>query len=572
MRELATQHGVTSLRVVEGGKRASIPENARRSISPARSRRSVWRSWLKRYCLLEDRSAHGEGSRHASYLNRFMSTLNVTSDLYACTASELARQIRNGGCSSLEVVEAHLDRIAEVDAAINAVVTPTGDAAREAARKADAARANGESLGPLHGVPITVKDGFATKGVRTTFGLQWYGRRLDTYKPPEDAPAVASLRQAGAIILGKTNLPFGSYDWQSDHPLFERTNNPHDVRRTPGGSSEGSAAAVAAGLSPLDLASDVAGSIRVPAHFCGVLSMRPTEGRVPLAGMAPPGHPGTLNHALVGGPMARSVEDLRLAHAILTGESDTSSGASPPRHDTSVQISDLRVAFSTAVGNAPVAEAVDRAIQAFATSLLEAGATVKAQSPPIDFDDAQKHWGLVHGFEFAAGLPLGIGRAPLNNIFRLGVIPRVFGESAYSVALEQGYVASVQTYLAALTKRNHLVRQIQRFLTAWDMWISPVAGITAFPHCKTGAPLDVDSRTVPYADPIGIFNTGMALAGTPCIVLPIGSDQNGLPVGIQIHARRQADARLLDMVEAIEREVTGPVEPVTPTHESSVYP
>jgi amidase len=493
-----------------------------------------------------------------------MPTLNRASDLYAHTAAELARLIRQGTCTSVEVVEAHLDRINTVNPAINAVVTLDEAAAREAARSADAARAAGHPMGLLHGVPITVKDGFATKGIRTTFGLRWYGRRLDTYTPPEDAPTVAALRRAGAIILGKTNLPFGSYDWQSDHPLFGRTNNPHDVRRTPGGSSGGSAAAVAAGCSPLDLASDVAGSIRVPSHFCGVLSMRPTEGSVPLQGMAPPAHPATLNHAIVGGPIARSVSDLRLAHAILTERHDASSGVARSDTGENVSLPELHVAFSTSVGGAPVAEDIDQGIRTFANSLRQAGCTVKEQAPPVDFNDAQKQWGRVHGFEFASGLPLGLGRSPINKVFRLGLMQKMFGRSAYSVALEQGYSATRRTYLAALTQRNHLVRRIQQFLSSWDIWVCPVAGVTAFPHCETGAPVDVDGETVPYAEPIGAYNTGTALAGTPCIVLPVGTDSHGLPIAVQIHARRRDDARLLNIVEAIERDITGPINPVTP--------
>jgi amidase len=229
-----------------------------------------------------------------------------------------------------------------------------------------------------------------------------------------------------------------------------------------------------------------------------------------------------------------------------------------------VRLADLRIAFSTSVADAPVAADIDRAVRAFATSLREAGCTVKEESPPVDFDDAQQQWGLVHGFEFASGLPLGLGRSPFNKIFRLGLVGKVFGQSAYSTALERGYSADSRTYLQALTDRDQLVRRIQRFLTSWDVWVSPVAGVTAFPHQPTGEPLEVDGEAVPYAAPLGVFNTGMALAGTPCIVLPIGTDRHGLPIGVQIHARRRADARLLDMVEAIEQEVTGPVEPVTP--------
>lgn len=488
-------------------------------------------------------------------------------ELTAQTATTLARLIREGDCTSSEIVEAHLRRIERINPALNAVVTLNAEDARADAIAADAALARGDTVGPLHGVPITVKDGFATKGLRSTFGLVWYGRRMDRYEPPSDATTVAALREAGAIILGKTNLPFGSYDWQSKNPLLGRTNNPHDLSRTPGGSSGGSAAAVAAGLSPLDLGSDVAGSIRVPAHFCGVLSMRPTEGRVPTDGMMPPGHPGTLSHALTAGPMARSVEDLRLAHTVLTGlhENEPTGGteAMPP-----VALDELRVAISVSVGNAPVAQDIEQSVRAFASMLREGGCIVEETGPPIDFEEAQRVWGMVHGFEFAAGLPLGLGRSPFNKFFRLGLARLAFGPGSYSSALTRGYSANTTNYLQALSDRSHLVRTIQQFLSSWDVWICPVAGLTAFPHCRTGADLTVDGRRVHYADPLGVFNTGMALAGTPCVVLPVGTASNGLPIGVQIHARRYADERLLDIVETLEGVRGGPVEPISPDAES----
>jgi amidase len=461
------------------------------------------------------------------------------------------------------VVEAHLQRIERTNPDLKAVVTLNAEQARADAAAADAALQRGESIGPLHGVPITVKDGFATKGLRSTFGLAWYGRRLDRYEPPADADAVAALRKAGAIILGKTNLPFGSYDWQSKNPLFGRTNNPHDLERTPGGSSGGSAAAVAAGLSPLDLASDVAGSIRVPAHFCGVLSMRPTEGRVSTDGMMPPGHPGTLSHALTAGPVARSVEDLRLAHAVLTNDVGPSEPETQKSH-SSTQFDALRVAFSVSVGDAPVSEEVAQSVRSFASTLQRAGCEVKELAPPIDFEEAQRTWGVVHGFEFASGLPLGLGRPPLNKLFGLGLARLVFGPGSYSQALTRGYSAGARSYLQGLTERARLVRTIQRFLSSWDVWVCPVAGRTAFPHCRTGANLEVDDATVHYAAPLGVFNTGMALAGTPCVVLPIGTGRNGLPIGVQIHARRHDDARLLDVVAKVAERVGGPVSPVDP--------
>jgi len=472
-------------------------------------------------------------------------------DLTDHTAAQLATYIREGVCSSREVVEAFLSRIDRVNPSLNAVVTLNAGGARAAADAADAARAAGHAVGPLHGVPITVKDGFATEGLRTTFGLPWYKRRLDRYIPEADAVAVAALRRAGAIVLGKTNLPFASYDWQTRNPLLGRTNNPYAPDRTPGGSSGGSAAAVAARLSPLDLGSDVAGSIRVPAHFCGVLAMRPTEGTVSTAGMLPPGHPGSLRHALTAGPIARSVADLRLALSVVTG--------APVPHAAST-LRELRVAFSSTVGGAPVAGAIRDALQAFVTQLEAAGCHVAESAPPVDCLKAQRTWGMVHGFEFASILPLDLGRPPLNQLFRTGVVRLAFGPGEYARALARGYAARPAAYAQALDQRDVLVRAFDAFLTEWDVWMCPVAGVTAFPHRRTGANLDVDGTTVPYAAPLSVFNTGTALAGTPCVVLPVGRDPDGLPIGVQIHARRGADARLLDIVERMEA-LIGPMMP-----------
>jgi len=188
-----------------------------------------------------------------------------------------------------------------------------------------------------------------------------------------------------------------------------------------------------------------------------------------------------------------------------------------------------------------------------ADRLRDAGATVDTAAPPIDFEAAQRTWGLVHGYEFAKGLPLGLGRFPLNQLFRLGLARWAFGPGSYTEALTQGYAAGPTEYLQALGARNRLVRTVQAFLADWDVWIGPVAGITAFPHCRTGADLSVDGTTGPYAAPLGVYNTGMALAGTPCVVLPIGTDREGLSIGVQVHARRWADERLLDVAATLEQ-------------------
>ena len=231
------------------------------------------------------------------------------------TASQLAHAIRTREVTAVEVVRAQLDHIERHNPAINAIVTLDAERALQRAREADEALARGEVWGALHGVPITIKDCFETAGLRTTSGYPPFA----DYVPQRDAAAVALLRQAGAIILGKTNLPPLAAGGQSVNPIFGRTNNPWNLDRTPGGSSGGGAAAVAAGLSPLDLGSDISGSLRMPAHFCGIYSLKPTGGRIPLQGhrssvkpLKVPAGWEVLYQLPVAGPLARSIDDLRL--------------------------------------------------------------------------------------------------------------------------------------------------------------------------------------------------------------------------------------------------------------------
>ncbi len=455
-------------------------------------------------------------------------------DLTACTATELAGLIRSGACSSAEAVEAHLARIERLNPRLNAVVTLAAERALTEAAAADAAFARGEAVGALHGVPITVKDGFATAGLRTTWGLPFSSTRLLTHHvPKQDAAAVAALRRAGAVVLGKTNLPLASYDWQTRHPWLGRTNNPHDPARTPGGSSGGGAAAVAARLAPLDLGSDACGSLRVPAHFCGVLALRPTEGRVPTAGMLPPGHP-ALPHTLVPGPIARSAADLRLALSALVPS--FSSEGKP------VRLRGLRVAFSEALGEAAVGSAVGEALRAFVGALERAGCHVEEASPVEHFGAAVETWGRVHGYEFARGFPWPISSPPLHRLAP-AVFARRYGVGRWPRALGEGFA-----------ERRRLLADFDAFFERYDVWIHPVAGVAAFTHRPTGVDLEVDGRSVPYSLPLGELNTVTALAGTPCVAFPVGTDGAGLPVGLQAHARRGADAVALAFAGALEAE------------------
>ena len=455
------------------------------------------------------------------------------------SATTLARQIRQGELSAVEVLEAHLDRIVRLNPPLNALVTLGADQARARARAADAARDAGKLWGPLHGLPFTVKDQYATAGLRTTYGLPHYPR----FVPPSDATLVDRLRQAGGILIGKTNLPFASYDWQCRHPVFGRTNNPWDRGRTPGGSSGGSAAALAARLTPLELGADVAGSIRVPSHFCGVAGLRPTEGRLPLDGILPPARPRTVQHVVVGGPMARTVEDLQLAWRALD-DTDPDPAPTPAPED-------LRVAVTPELGGVPVDLDTQRVLRRAVRALRAAGSTVARRPAPVDLERALDTWADIQGFELGAGLPGPLRVPPLRTALWHGVVGSKFGFLGRKLA--RGAGGSPRDYLTALDRKAQLTRTLDSFFDDWDLWITPVASVPAFTHRRTGAPLTIEGVSVPYALPFAVYNCATAVLGHPILTLPAGRSSEGLPIGLQVHGRPGHDAALLAAGRRLEQ-------------------
>src|SRR5438270_11893297 len=263
-------------------------------------------------------------------------------ELVYTSATSLAQAIRDKRVSSQEVVEAYIHRIEAVNPQLNAVVQLTADSALAQARQADVALARGEINGPLHGVPITIKDSFDTMGVISTAGTK--GRA--SYVPQQDATAVARMRAAGAILLGKTNLPELSMAYESDNLIYGRTNNPYDLSRTPGGSSGGESAIIAAGGSPLGLGTDGFGSIRIPSHFCGIAGLKPTSGRIPFTGLLPHGF-GALARVRHVGPMDRYVEALISTLRVLAGPDfrDSTIVATPLGDPNGVALAGLKLAF-----------------------------------------------------------------------------------------------------------------------------------------------------------------------------------------------------------------------------------
>jgi amidase len=427
-------------------------------------------------------------------------------------AHELATAIRQRHVSASEVLEAHLAQIARHNPTLNAIVTLDEDRAKQRAQAADAALARGEVWGPLHGVPITLKDVHDTAGVRSTMGHLSLLTRIAT----EDGVIAARLKGAGSVFVGKTNAEI-----YPDNP-FGQSHSPWDVARTPGISSSGAAAALAAGMTPLDIGSDVGGSIIEPAHYCGVYGMRPTERRVPLGAF--PSEPVRLWRLMqVFGPMARSINDLRLALQLIAGPHSTDSEVPPVAWGTAprLALSDLRIAWTSTFPGTRIAVDIRAAIEAFARELGRQGGRVKHCLPEVDLlQQAQLLIRLTDLVEGAFATP-----------------PTSLGD-----------------YFTALYQRDMCIAQWERFFVAWDVLVSPAAEITA-PHL-TDTVLLVDGEEIPPGSGVAPHQLSPA-TGLPAIVIPLAKDRNELPIGVQVIGRRWDDERLLAIAELFSEMTAG---------------
>ena len=471
-------------------------------------------------------------------------------DPVACGALGVASAIRVGEVSCREVVEALLDRITRYNPSLNAIVTLDEVGARARADLADAALARGEVWGPLHGVPVTFKDVFETAGMRTTSSH----KPLASYVPEQDATVVARLRTAGAIVLGKTNMPELAGDSQSDSPLFGRANNPWDLRRTPGGSSGGEAAAVAAGLSLLGSGSDIGGSLRLPAHFCGVYALKPTDHRVSNAGHIPPlpGSVNTVRCLAVNGPIARDPGDLGLWLSLVAGP-DGRDATVPPVPVLGPELvprplAGLRIAWTDDVGGIPVTADTREALTGFATELADAGCEVVRAAPTgVDVEAVWQTYGQLYGAMVFAMQP----RVTRMAIRTLG--PAMFRDPIFG-ASSRAATGSAREFLRALARRDTLMWAMEAFLADIDAWICPVASVPALPHRharQTARPVQVDNVRVPGTVATMGHTMLASLTGHPVIALPLARHRGALPIGVQVVGRLWQDSDLLSVVHAL---------------------
>ncbi|MGC1398359.1 MAG: amidase [Candidatus Binatus sp.] len=461
-------------------------------------------------------------------------------DLFFAPAHKLAAMLRARDVSSVEMVDAFIERIESVNRGLNAVVTLVEDRAAREAEESDRRLSGKGEIRPLEGLPITIKDSIITEGVRSTWGMKHFEHHVAT----QDAPTVARLRAAGAIVIGKTNTPEMTMDYDCDNPVFGQTNNPWNHERVPGGSSGGEAAALAVGMSPLGMGSDYRGSIRVPAHFCGIVGLKPTWGTIPGNGhMAPSiAAPPPIAHMATIGPMARYVDDLTLAYNIVKGQHHSAPYTVPTAdaHPENVDLKKVRCAIFTDACNVPVTSDIRAAIDRAGRELQKMGIVVEAVKPPVD--DGERLW---WAYQSADG-----GQLALEE---LGEAVKLSRERLRSVMVA-GEAKSAAEFFKIAIERDAWRVQLAEFMERYPIILGPTFCVTAFKHGATE--VEINGNKYPH------FLAGWPVAwgncaGLPGVVVPCGKDREGLPIGLQINGRAFGEETVLAVAKAAETALGG---------------
>jgi len=457
----------------------------------------------------------------------------TTADLCYLPALELARLIAARELSAVELVETLLTRIETHNDSLNAYITVAADQARETARAADREIETGNPIGPLHGVPVAIKDLLHTRGIRTTGGSLVY----ENFTPSEDSIVVARLRDAGAIIIGKTNTPEFGFKSTTENRLIGPTRNPWDATKTAGGSSGGAGAATAAGLAPLSIGTDAGGSIRTPASFCGIFGLKPTFGRVPAAPAF--GGARSISHT---GPMTRTVRDAALMLDVIARASEYDRRSVPGAEPISfvdalaTNPDDLHIGWSADLGFAPVDPEIARLTTAAVTAFCELGWQVTPADPA--FTDP------IDAFNTIIRAENYIATAPLLAAHGDALDP------ALREFTENGRDISATDYLAAQAERDAMCRALAGYFEQYDLLVTPTLAVP--PLTLGERPAEIDGREIHSMSWLG-FTYPFNLGGNPAASVPCGFTQSGLPVGLQIVGPRFSDARVLQASAAFER-------------------
>jgi amidase len=483
---------------------------------------------------------------------------SVGPDIPFWSARQLAQAIRDKKIGCLELLNTYLARVERHNKNLNAIVQLDVPGAQMRAATADDSLARGERLGPLHGVPITINESIDVAGFASTWGVS----DLKDNRPAGNAVAVEALMQAGAIVFGKTNVPRYALGWQTFNDLYGTTNNPWDISRSPGGASGGPAAALAAGLTGLDIGSDADGSMRNPAHYCGIYAHKPTFGVISLAGQSLPGF-GPAGDIAVVGPMARSAEDLALAFRLMANPSAADAIAwrltlPPPRK---TKLSDLKIAVMLKDETCDVDQEVQARLQALADFLSSQGAEVSMQARPEIDTGATRNLFLKLAYAATSG---STPESTWKRVSRRALFLRKRNDSDFA-CMVRGLTLRHRDWIRLDAMRSHLRAAWSEFFREHDLMLCPAAASAATPHNHSGRwdgdrTIDVNGARAAATDQT--FWAGLAsVAYLPATMAPAGFTASGLPVGVQIIGPQYGDNTCLTFARLLEQEFQAFVPP-----------
>lgn len=444
----------------------------------------------------------------------------------------------------MALTEHFLRRIREIDPQIHAVPYVFEKEALAQARESDVRRAAGGALSEIDGLPMTIKDAMRIKDSRSTYGA-WL---LRNYRPKSDCQLIDILRESGVVFLGRSAVPTWSFDWNCKNAIYPECVNPHNPSRVPGGSSGGSAAAVAAGLTPLELASDVCGSIRYPAHCCGIYGLRTTDGWLPIDDFGPETFGVLFRQLLTLGPMAAHVEDLDLLlERFASRIPERGSSSLPPPGST------LKIVFSRELLGVRPEPSSAALFDQFLKRLEIQGHTLVEACPPFDFSALYRDWGLIAGHENVAAMPWIVRRTPLLALHNWWMLTRRFGRGPFPTHFKNGMRSSDADYADACARRATILETVDRFFSEYALWILPVSPSAAIPRSSCGKVIRTAQGDFDYSTYLGSYLGPTTVLGTPVLTCPIGVDHDQMPIGVQLHGPRFSDRWLVRVATQLGR-------------------
>ena len=447
------------------------------------------------------------------------------------SATTLAELIRTGKATSKEIVMEHLERIKTHDEKYRALVMLFEKEALETAAECDREALEGKFRGPLHGVPVTIKEAFWIKGIRSTINLKLH----KNFIAPEDAVTVDRIRRSGAVILGKTNIPAGLMDYQVNGELYPEAKNPYHPDYTPGGSTGGGAAALAAGFSALELGSDIGGSIRLPSNFCGLYGLKPTDKAIPGHGMMPipKNSVSSIMHMATPGPLARTPDDLELLWKILVGPHE--SNRETPRIDWNIPVkgnlADYRIAWTDGWPGHPASATVKAAIRGFVAALQQKGVHTEQRIPDETLhSETLNLYVSLFPYVISQGAPALI-RFLMRMQFRSTLLK---GVTKYNRLMRSAFRMDAGHYGEVMVQKAALTQRWESFFRDVDLLICPMAFGPAFERTKIGTRISFGGEDMPYLDYVWPFTACFNASGNPALNIPLGLNPDGLPLGVQV--------------------------------------